>query len=270
MKIATTVVFKDEADILPAYLKAMEKHVDYFLWLDNESTDGGAEIVKAHPKTVFCETIKGQYKLSMQGGLIEEAQKYLTHDDWFCMGAPDLFPMFDVRKAIIQADKEGHHCIDTYFPTFFFTKEMLSQYIKDARYRKQIDSFNPHNYIYYKNVSRHTIVMIKNTTVDGKNVHYKQPKQEPPSIPGGRKTKFTQLFFAHYRFRSPSQIQGRMAARKLINPNRKKGVSFRHYPTWDWKEYLIAQKYLFKFTDIKSINFAQSSFDTLLSAKEKE
>jgi hypothetical protein len=89
-------------------------------------------------------------------------------------------------------------------------------------------------------------LLIKNVNNEKGRVRYTKPKQEPPFIPGMNSYK-SELCIGHYRFRSPQQMQQRMVVRKKVNPNREKSKSFKHYPTWNWENYLLPEKYLHKF-----------------------
>jgi len=248
IKIATLVVFKNEADILPYWLKCMEKHVDYFLFRDNESTDGSAEIVKAHPKTVYCDVAKGLFKTSMKDKLFAAAQNSLSDNDWICGGAADLVPDFNVRAEIGEVDSKGYTCAKVYFPTFFFTKEMYARYQADEEYRRSIDNFDPRNYEFYYNTSNYYENIIKNTKDPlGRRVRFTRPKQEPPVIPN-RNVVATRLCWAHYRFRSPRQMKERFEIRNKVYKATRHNKSFRHYSgNWDWKAYLISQSLLHKY-----------------------
>jgi len=249
MKVAVLTVFKNEADVLPAWLKHMEDKVDYFLFRDNESTDEGSEIVKNHPKTVFYEKVEGEFTTSMWDKLIEEAQKYLYDIDWFMISAPDLFPFFDIKFEISKMELRSeapYNCIETYYPNFFFTKEMYFRYKVDVEYKEKIKHFDINNYQFFYNVGHKMSLLIQNIKHKGQRVRYTKPKQEPPVIP--KKTIFkSNLCIGHYRFRSPKQMKERMILRKKVNPDRIGKKSFKHYPTWDWFEYLISESLLHKF-----------------------
>lgn len=263
-KIALLAVFKNEADILPAWLKHYENQVDYFLFRDNESTDDGYEIAKNHPKTIFIETVKGEFYTAMWGGLIEEAQSFLTENDWFVITAPDLFSFFNMKDEI-KLISNKYNCVNTFFPTFFFTKEMHSQYENQTGYREQIDNFDISNYSYFRNTGRNWTSIIRN--VEG--VKYQRPKQEPPYIPN--KSIYTKdLCFGHYRFRSPLQMKIRMELRKKVNPNRTRAKSFIHYPTWDWGKYVIPERFLYKFDKVfHAAQLKQLSLQNLLARTQK-
>ncbi|OYT16001.1 MAG: hypothetical protein B7C24_10160 [Bacteroidetes bacterium 4572_77] len=165
MKLAVLTVFKNEADVLPAWLKHYEDQVDYFLFRDNESTDDGFKIAKNHPKTVFIESVEGPFQTNMWDGLIEEAQKYLSHEDWFTIAAPDLFPFYNMKQEINRVGL--CNCIETHYPIFFFTDEMYKKYEVDRKYRQQIDKFDIENYKYFKVTGRKMPLLIKNVFNNG-------------------------------------------------------------------------------------------------------
>jgi hypothetical protein len=242
MKVAALVTVKNEVDVLSTWLDYMSNHVDYFLFRDNNSTDGSSEIMKNHKKTVFYEVVDGKFTCSMNDKLIAESQKYLSKKDWFIIAAPDLFPFFFVRNEIEKAMKKNCNCISTYYLNFFFTKEMFDKYNIDKEYREKINNFNLDNYEYFYNLDKNPSLIIQNKP----GVHYEFPKQEPPFIPNKLEYKDF-LCFAHYRFRSPEQIKKRLKIRKEVNPNLDGNFSFGFYSSWNWKDYLLPQKMLHKF-----------------------
>lgn len=264
MKIAVLVTFKDEEDVFPAWFRYMENQVDYFLFRDNESVDKSTKIVKSHPKTVFYEVVHGMYECQMYDKLILEARKILSSDDWFMIWAPDLFPFFNVREMIekVEAKNEGYNCIKASYPNFFFTKEMHNKFLISKRYRKEISRFDVKNFSYFKNTGTSPPMIIKNIGDDKNRVRYLKPKQEPPEI-YKMKAYDESLSVGHYRFRSPKQISKRFAIRKKVNPNKNSKLSFVHYPTWDWKDYLISEKLLNKLDDDRIIKPRQLTRVTL-------
>jgi hypothetical protein len=247
MKIAAIMVFKNEVDALPYWLNYMNEYVDYFLFRNNESTDGSEDVVKNHPKTVYYDDVEGMFTTSMKDVLYEKCQDFLSDDDWICDSAPDVYPFFDVRDAIDSAEESGCNSIKTYYPTFFFTKEMYERYINDIEYKEKMDNFDIHNYEFYANASNYVESMFKNSKdKKGNRIRYTREKQEPPVVPNMVSMK-TNLCFGHYRFRTPSQMQERFRIRSQVNPNHRRDRSFSHYPSWDWKRYLVSEKRLYKY-----------------------
>jgi hypothetical protein len=257
MKIAVLLIVKNEADVLPFWLSYMEDKVDYFLFRDNMSDDGSFEIAQAHPKTVFCERVEGTFRTSLWDKLIVESQQYLSNDDWFLINAPDLFPFFNLREKAnyVTSLKEGYNCISSYYPNFFFTKEMYSRYIKDKEYKAKIKNFDIKHFEYFKTPGKAMPLFIKNVNIGGQRVQYTRPKQEPPKIPNKKPYRRELLSIGHYRFRSPNQIKARLKLRAEINPNRVRNKSFKHYPSWNWEDYIISESVLYKYN--KSFTRAQ-------------
>lgn len=241
MKVAAIATIKNEEDVLPSWLDYMSNHVDYFLFRDNESDDNTPDILQSHPKTVFYEKIKGRFQCSMYGRLIHECQRYLSENDWFIIGAPDLFPLFNVKDLISRASLECN-CISTYFINFFFTQEMYDRYCIDEEYKNIIDKFNISNYSHFYNTDKNPTLIIKN--IEG--VYYQFPKQEPPFIPN-KHIFASDACFGHYRFRSPNQMEKRMKIRQQVNPSSDSNLSFGFYSSWDWKDYLFPKDMLHKY-----------------------
>ena len=59
-------------------------------------------------------------------------------------------------------------------------------------------------------------------------------------------------------------MQSRMESRAKVNPEHNLNLSFQHYPTWNWKDYLIAESRLHKFTSVKSMDMSRIKLDLLL------
>jgi hypothetical protein len=265
MKVACLVTFKNEEDIFPAWFRYLENQVDYFLFRDNESTDNSSNIVKNHPKTIFYETVTGTYQCNFYDKLIVEARKILSPDDWFMIWAPDLFPFFNVREIIEKAENlnKDYNCIKATYPNFFFTREMFEKWSNSKHYRKVIHSFNIDNYSYFANVGTSPSMIIKNV---GDRVKYTHPKQEPPEIPNKKEYKEEILSVGHYRFRNPKQMIKRFQIRKQVNPNKNNKLSFVHYPTWDYRDYFIYEKYLHKLDgQIKVNQLSRTTLNELVS-----
>jgi hypothetical protein len=266
MKIAAIMVFKNEVDALPYWLNYMDSYVDYFLFRDNESTDGSGDVVRNHPKTVYYDNAIGKFVTSMKDVLYEECQNFIGDDDWICDSAPDVYPFFDVRNVIANANKKGYNSIKTYYPTFFFTKEMYKRYTKDTEYKNRMDNFDVKNYEYYANVSNYVESMFKNVKdKEGNRIRYTKEKQEPPIVPNMISMK-TNLCFGHYRFRTPSQMIERFRVRSQVNPNHTSSESFVHYPTWNWKRYLVSESKLYRYNG--SFNTKRVQFTDIVGKGE--
>jgi hypothetical protein len=202
--------------------------------------------MKNHKKTVFYEIVNGKFECKMYDKLIIESQNYLTNTDWFIIGAPDLFPFFNIKKAIEKAMIKNCNCISTYYLNFFFTKEMFDKYETNEKYKERLNNFNLDNYEYFYNLDKNPSLIIQNVNINNVRVHYQNPKQEPPFIPN-KEIYNDFLCFSHYRFRNPEQMKKRLEIRKEVNSELKDDLSFGFYTSWDWKDYLLPQKMLHKF-----------------------
>lgn len=249
MKVAALTLMKNEADILPFKLKYMEDQVDYYLFLDNESEDNSLEIVSRHPKTVFCDVIKGTYRTTMRDILIEEVQKYISEKDWIVYIDPDEVPFFNI-KSKIEEITNSYNCARVYFPYFFFTKEMYERWNNDEEYRKQILNFDIRNYQYFAQTVHSEIRLIKNVKVNGDRLRLNKLKQSMP-IPPNPIVYDQELYFGHYQYRNPIQIKKRLETRKrAIEAG---SPSFHYYvkkwglKDWDYKKVFVPQKYLIKY-----------------------
>jgi hypothetical protein len=251
MKLAVLSVLKNEEDVLPSWLKFMD-FADYFLFRNNESMDRSGDIVKNFHKTVYYENISGRFETRMWDRLIEESQKYLTENDWFMIWAPDLFPFFSVKQEIAKAERARNNCLCSYYPTFFFTKEMYKKYNTEEEFRKKISNFDIKNFLFFRNSSNYVPCILKNVKIRGQRIRYTESKQEPPPIPN-ISVYHNSLITGHYRFRSPKQMKIRMYDRRQANPQKKGKLSFTHYPTWEWIDYLISEKLLHAYSSNESM-----------------
>jgi hypothetical protein len=249
MKVASLTIMKNEADILPYKLKYMEDQVDYYLFLDNESEDDSLEIVSRHPKTVFCDVVKGTFKTTMVDILLEEAQKYIGNRDWIVRLDPDEFPFFNIKNEINKIEN-SYNCIRVYFPYFFFTKEMYVKWENDRNFRKKIKEFDIANYNYFARTVHAEVRIIKNFITNGERpkltkLKLSLPRPDPALIYDNK------LYCGHYQYRSPEQIMKRMEVRKKAVENGS--PSFHYYKekwglkNWDYKKLFVPEKYLVKY-----------------------
>jgi hypothetical protein len=75
-KLVVMTPVKNEAWILPRFLEVTGRVADLIVILDQQSTDGSAELCKAHPKVAFLENPDSKYdEASRQKLLIDSARK---------------------------------------------------------------------------------------------------------------------------------------------------------------------------------------------------
>ena len=240
MKIILLTVIKDEIDFVEYWLNFLDSHVDHMMFLDNESTDGTKEILKIHPKTIYCETIKGAFYVGMWNKLFQKAQKEFSIDDWIFMSSSDTLPLFNIREKIEIARGGGHNGIRIIGPTFFYTLEMHKKCIENEEYGKQIENFNINNYKHFYNVSNSLPRLLRNLPSVRVGLNQDNP---------ANKIKKRSIYFddknptilGHYRFRNYKQIKKKL--------ERQRGTrTFRHYGNiWNPDKYLISEKHLYEY-----------------------
>lgn len=249
MKVAALSMMKNEADILPYKLKYMENQVDYYLFLDNESEDNSLEIVSKHPKTVFCDNVKGTFKTTMVDKFIEEVQKYIGINDWIVHLDPDEFPFFNIKNEIKMLDN-SYNCMRVYFPYFFFTKKMYTKWKNDPNFRKKINEFDIHNYKYFARTLHAEVRIIENFRINGDRPKLTKLKLSLP-LPEPAVIYDNELYFGHYQYRSPEQIKNRLELRKKTVENGS--PSFHYYKekwglkNWEYHKLFVPEKYLVKY-----------------------
>jgi hypothetical protein len=237
---------KNEADILPYKLKYMENQVDYYLFLDNESEDDSLEIVSKHPKTVSCELVKGTYNTLMRDILIEKAQSFIGEEDWFVYIDPDEIPFFNIKEKVYEIQNK-YNCVVIHRPFFFFTKEMKEKWDKDEMYKEKIQHFDIHNYNYFAPTDHAEIRIVKNMKQNGKRMKLTKLKIPVPT-PSPRKVCDENLYFGHYQYRNPDQMNRRLETRKKAV---ERGSPSFHFYTdkwglkdWDYKKLFVSEKKL--------------------------
>jgi len=248
-KVAALTLMKNEADILPNKLKYMEDQVDYYLFLDNESDDNSVEIVSKHPKTVFCDIVKGTFKTTMRDILIREAQKYIKEEDWIVLIDCDEVPFFNIKNQIMNIDTK-YNCIRVYFLYFFFTKEMYSRWSRDEVYRKNISNFTIKNYLYFAPTKFSDIRGVKNIKINEERLLLTKLKLSLP-LPKPTIIYDNDLYFGHYQYRNPEQIRTRLETRKKAI---EMGSPSFHFYTkkwglkdWNYKKVFVSEKKLIRY-----------------------
>lgn len=235
---------KNEADFIPYWLDKLSKQVDYFMFRDNGSTDGTYELLKNHPKTIYCDQTDEPFYIGMWNKLFREVNKNFSENDWVLMAASDILPLFNLIEKIELADSKKCNCIRKFAPTFFFTREMFSKYKKNNKYKKKINNFDINNYKYFINTSNSFPSIIKN--LKGIKV---DRNMDNPKIPNKKiyHDSTNPAVMGHYKFRNPKQIKVKLLTRRNARINGTK--TFRHYRNiWDFRKYLISEKLLYEYT----------------------
>lgn len=237
-KIHSICVVKNEADIIEYCLQQATKWSDYIYVYDGESTDGTWEKVlamqseqiipwKRHDK-VFQECLRGE---------VFNAFKHQAQDgDWWCRLDADEFYLESPRD-FLQRVKAQYHVVWGIAIEYYLTH-------KD------------HETLDFTQATQQLLPQLKHYKVENSEARFFRHRSGLvwhdehaawPKHMGVVNRK--RIFYKHYKYRTPHQIQQRLDTRRL---SRSRGFEgWKHAMEKDWREKLVSSQELHYDDDLK-------------------
>jgi glycosyltransferase involved in cell wall biosynthesis len=234
MKIFAISVIKNEADIIKYNLEEASKWAEKIFVYDNGSTDGTWEIVQslASEKIVAWKSDAKPFYEGMRGEVYNTFKHLASDGDWWCfrLDADEFY--IDNPIEFLPSIPSYYHYVATDTYEFVITYEDLEDNIFIGQAEKDIQHLKFYTKTTWSEARffRHRARLQWETERD-------MPKYIGILSPSRIKVR-------HFQYRSPQQIQLRVATRLQA---RKDGfVGWDHAAQTDWKSYLKHRADLFK------------------------
>jgi glycosyltransferase involved in cell wall biosynthesis len=238
MRIYAISLIKNEADIIRQNLEAAAKWATKIFVYDNGSSDGTWEIVKSmeSPVIIPFKSENKPYRDSLRQEVFEHIKHELDTGDWICF-------KLDADEFYIDNPREFLAALPNYVSLvhglnieFQFTNENLSY---------EDENFNPKNFKFAKiETTEERFIKFR------KGLQWK-PNDSIPIHPGVSSRKL--ICFAHYQFRSPSQIIKRLSTRKTALESGYEMYWERDLEK-DWKSMVQSKSGLIEIVDLKELS----------------
>ena len=236
MKIFAISVIKNEADIIQYSLRMAAQWADKIFVLDNGSTDGTWEKVLevADDKIIpWKQEFKPFYE-GLRGEVFNHFRSEAQDGDWWCFRLDaDEFYVDDPRE-FLKGVSPRYHFVQTQTFEFMLTPEDLTEiaFTGDAALDiPQLRYYNQHTYAEAR-FFRHRERLAWEPGLD-------RPRHIGIASP-------TRIRVRHYQYRSPEQLQRRIATRIAARKNGFAG--WDHAANPQWTEYLRPRSEMFRYT----------------------
>jgi glycosyltransferase involved in cell wall biosynthesis len=225
MKIFGIMVVKNEADIITHTLRSAMEWCDAIYVLDNGSEDGTWEIVKqlahSNPAIVAHERSSEPFTEFIRARLFNVYRQHAQDSDWWCRLDADEIYIQSPRAFL--ANVASHEVVWATQLQYYFTDVDLVRFNDDP---KLYDPSIPltHRYHYYQ-ANWSEIRFFR---------HRRRLRWEHGAWPRHLGRVFPKrILLRHYQFRSPAQIQKRLATRSAVFD--RGGWAGEHWRNTDWK-----------------------------------
>lgn len=233
MKIFGNCLVKNEADIIEEVLRKAT-WCDRIYVFDNGSTDGTWEIVqrlaREQPRIVPFKSDPKPFRNDLRMETFNQFRHEASDGDWWCVLDADEIYIDDPREFLALVPRREHVVWAAYFQ-HYFTDADLAAYETDSR------SYPPHRSAeialrYYRcdysemRFFRHRRGLVWDYGSAPRHLGVVHPRR---------------IRFKHYQYRSPPQIQLRLATRQLAM--RQGCENFAEYSSeTDWRQKVVPAK----------------------------
>lgn len=225
-RIFAVCLVKNEADVIGLCLERAEKWAHRIIVFDNGSTDGTWDIVRRHARqsdrVVAWKQSSAPFKDGLRSEPFEAFRCESRPGDWWYRLDADEFPVCDPREVLSTLD-----------PRFTVVFGLTVEYYLTPEDLYRIDFSEPIETV----LSQVRHYRIENQEVRG--FMYRPRLRWPATDPWPRHMGLvapTRLLIRHYKYRSPAQIEKRVAVR-LAAVNEGYVGWWQEYPA-DWRENL--------------------------------
>jgi glycosyltransferase involved in cell wall biosynthesis len=237
MKIFAISVVKNEADIIQYSLKMASRWADKIFVLDNGSTDGTWEKVLeiADDKIIpWKQEFKPFYE-GLRGEVFNHFRSEAQEGDWWCFRLDaDEFYADDPREFLPKVPAR-YHFVQTQTFEFQLTTDDLQEITFTGDAAQDIPHIRYYNQYTYAEARffRHRVRLQWEAGLD-------RPRHIGIASP-------VRIRVRHYQYRSPEQLQRRIATR--IQARQDGFAGWEHAANPQWMEYLQARDTMFHYTD---------------------
>lgn len=228
--IRALCVIKNEADIIRQTLLDALRWCDQIFVLDNGSDDGSCDIVRelagSNSRVVFAGREPGHFHDGIRAGIYNTFKSQAKYGDWWCRLDADEFHV-GTPGEILASIPERYFSVWSASMSYYFTDIDLARYTADpATFADDVPVTEKCRY-YLNHWSeprffRHDPRLRWNTLDGGFPLAVWTRPAAPVRIP-----------VKHFAYRSPSQIQKRLEARRVA-PGEKS--TFSHEMVRDWSQ----------------------------------
>ena len=213
-KIHSICLVKNEADILRYALEKASQWSDYIYIYDNGSTDATWEIAQSmkNKKIIPWKQDDKPFRESLRAEVFNEFRGYAQPGDWWCRLDADEFYLISPKLFLAQISPI-RNVVWGIAVEYYLSQED----IKSIDFTQPINIVLPQIHLYQaRNSETRFFRHRERLTWD---VNHAWPKHIGLANP-------ERIFYRHYKYRSPAQIQSRLKTRKEA---RKRG-----YPGFDY------------------------------------
>jgi glycosyltransferase involved in cell wall biosynthesis len=224
-RIHSIVLVKNEADIIAHCLKEAAKWSDFIYVYDNGSTDGTWEIVRAlsSPQIIPFKQDRKPFREHLRAEVFAAFRSNARCGDWWCRLDADELYLDDPRAFL--GGLRAHECVVWGLPVeYYLTLEDIT--LMD--FSRPIDEV--------LSLIRH----YKITWSETRFFKYRDSLKWRPPASWPRHmgpVAISRIRYRHYKYRSPSQIQLRLAVRQESRRNGFQG--WDHAKETDWHQKLV-------------------------------
>jgi hypothetical protein len=230
MKIHSICTVKNEADVIGYCLHEALKWSDFIYVYDGESTDGTWDVVKAlaGDRVVAWKQDGKTFQESLRAEVFQAFRDRAAPGDWWCHLDADEFYVTDPRE-FLRAVPVRYHVVWGNMVEYYLTDED----VRTTDFSRPVEERLPKLRYYAV------------TNSEPRFFRHRPRLQWPVSVgwPIHMGVAAPQrIFFRHYKYRSPEQIQIRLSTRQA---NRARGFSgWVNSVQSDWREKIVDPKTL--------------------------
>lgn len=208
MKIYGLVLIKNEADIIASVLKSATEWCDKIIIFDNGSTDGTWQIVqelsKIYKQIVPYISDDTPFRIGLRSRMFNAFKNEMSDDDWWCIRMDgDEFYIDNPREFLSNVPRIYSHVYKDSID-YKITYEDLEEYEFTGDFEQDRDIIR-----YYEPYVWSEIRFLRHSN----KLRWISDEKILPRPYGRRYNK--QIKVAHYKFRSPKQMQIRHSIRKM-------------------------------------------------------